>query len=172
MPQPRPVPSAARGLLPAVVLLAGALAAGCSSTHETHASRPSPGHTASATASLSPGVTALPSSSADCSQPPPADVPGAAGALTQAQSGTFCLAAGQQLDVFLTAPGGRKPGVPRWTAIATSAPTVLSRRSSGILTAPVGVTPGTFQAIQPGTAELTSSVPGTGSTWHVSVLVR
>ncbi|MBM9507962.1 hypothetical protein [Actinacidiphila acididurans] len=190
MPQSRPAPSPAvpgpghKGslrpavVLPTVALLAGALAVGCSGTHRTGAS-PS-GRPAASAASLTPSspagtpaaTSSGPTTATDCEQPPPAEVPGAAGALTEAESGTYCLAIGQQLDVFLTAPGGHKPGAPRWTPIATSAPHVLSPRSSGILTAPVGVTPGIFQALDPGTAELTSNVPGTDRTWHATVVIR
>ncbi|NUR00867.1 MAG: hypothetical protein HOY79_31375 [Streptomyces sp.] len=192
MPQSRPVPSPAvpgiahnRGLLsaaalPTVALLAGVLAAGCSGTHDPGASRTPSGRPAAHAASLPPSSPAdSPAASSSgrttataCNQPPPASVPGAAGALTEAESGTYCLAVGQQLDVFLTAPGGRRPGATRWTPITTSAPHVLPPRSSGILTAPVGVTPGIFQAIGPGAAELTSNVPGTDRAWHVTVLVR
>jgi hypothetical protein len=107
-----------------------------------------------------------------CKTPPAADVPGAAGALTQADSGTFCLALGQQIDVFLTSPEGQKPGVPRWAPIATSDARVLTPRSSGILTAPVGVTPGIFEALTRGTVQLTSTIPGGTRSWHVAVLVR
>lgn len=192
MPQSRPVPSRAvpgpgpggglrsAAALPTIALLAGALAAGCSGTHHTGASQPPSGRPAASAASRTPsnpaGTPAAsssgPATATDCKQPPPAEVPGAAGALTEAESGTYCLAIGQRLAVFLTAPGGHKPGAPRWTPIATSAPHVLSPRSSGILTAPVGVTPGIFQALDPGTAELTSNVPGTDRTWHATVLIR
>ena len=167
MPQPR---LALRGrrraaLLP-TALLAALLTAGCSGAQaDSGTPGPPPGK-------ASPSGTARPSSSQSCRKPAPADVPGAAGALTQADSGTFCLALGSQIDVFLTAPGGQKPGVTRWTPVSTSAPHVLAPRTSGILTAPVGVTPAVFQALTPGTAALTSNVPGTAHTWHVTILIR
>lgn len=155
----------------AVILLAALLTAGCSGAQaDTGASRSAPGKP-SATRTPPAGPSEAPSAGT-CKEPPAADVPGAAGALSQTDSGTYCLALGRQIDVFLTAPGARRPGVTRWTSVATSAPHVLGMRSSGILTAPVGVTPAIFQALTPGIAQLTSNLPGTSLTWHVAILVR
>jgi uncharacterized iron-regulated membrane protein len=153
-------------LLPTAVLLTGLLTAGCSGAKaDTSAGVPSSGPP-----SATPSSVGAPARS--CKTPPAADVPGAAGALTQADSGTFCLALGEQIDVFLTSPEGQKPGVPRWAPIATSDAHVLTQRSSGILTAPVGVTPGIFEALTRGTVQLTSTIPGGTRTWHVAVLIR
>jgi hypothetical protein len=156
------------------VLLTGLLAAGCSGAKaDAGAAGPPTGRPSPASASAaSPTTTSAASAARSCTTPPAADVPGAAGALTQADSGTFCLAVGQQIDVFPTSPQGQKPGVPRWTPVTASAPHVLAPRSSGILTAPVGVTPGIFQAMAPGTVQLTSALPGSGHTWHVAILIR
>lgn len=113
-----------------------------------------------------------PPSDPPCRTPPPAVVPGGSATLDQTASGAFCLTVGQRIDVFLTSPQGNKPGVTRWSRISTSDPGVLAPRSSGILTSPVGVTPGIFQAQAPGTARLSSAVPGTPHTWQVTIRVR
>lgn len=175
------------GPLPAVLLAAALMTAGCSgsgSASDASSGRPAPdtsppaasSPTASAPAPSpsAPSATGSSSPARGCRKPPAAAVPGAAGALDETDSGTFCLAVGERIDVFLTAPGGHRPGATRWAGITTSDARVLAPRSSGILTAPVGVTPGVFQALAAGTAELTSDVPAAGGrrSWHVTILVR
>lgn len=151
-----------RRLLPLAVLALGVLATGCSGARSTTDASPPAGGRSSGPP---PATTRV------CRQPPAAAVPGAAGALSETDTGTFCLGVGQQIDVFLTAPGGRKPGVQPWHRVATSDARVLAPRSSGVLTAPVGVTPGIFQALAPGTVELSSTLPGDSHTWRVTIAI-
>jgi hypothetical protein len=75
---------------------------------------------------------------------------------------------GQRVDVFLTVPGGPGSKGPRWSPAASSDRTVLAPRTSGILTAPVGVTPGVFQALAPGTVTLTSHLAPDGA-WKATI---
>lgn len=159
-----------RGLLPVAALVSGLLAAGCSGAQSADDSAASAkGRTAPSASSSSAAQT--PPAQA-CKKLPAATIPGAAGAVSQEDSGTFCLAAGATLDVFLTSPSAPKPGGKRWDPVATSDAHILVRRSSGILTPPVGVTPGIFQAQAPGSVELSSSLPDSGRTWHVTIVVR
>jgi hypothetical protein len=151
---PRSRPSAA---LFAALCLAGVLAAGCSGAKAVTGAANSP----------SPNLA----TSTACKKPAAGDLSGAAGTITQADSGAFCLAVGQQMDVFLTAPGSPHAGAVRWTTMMTSDPRVAAPRSSGVLTAPVGVTPGIFQALAPGATVLSSHLPG-GKEWRVTIVVR
>jgi len=95
-----------------------------------------------------------------------AALPDSAGTLDESSSGTYCLTVGQTVDVFLHGTGTSV----RWTPIASSRPDVLAPQRTGVLTAPVGVTPGIFTAMRAGTAQLTSSQPN-GPSWSVTVVV-
>jgi hypothetical protein len=136
--------------LAAVALTLATLTAGCSSTQ----------------AAPTAASTSLPA----CRPPEPATLPDAAGSLTEADSGAFCLAVGQVLDVFLTAPANAAAGV-RWRQISVGDTTVVGYGNSGILTPPVNVTPGVFDALHPGATTLSSSLPD-GTAWKVTIVVK
>lgn len=106
-----------------------------------------------------------------CHQPRPAALPHAWGSLSQTDSGAYCLPVGKQIDVFLTAPGDSPAQSARWGQIRSSDAQVLAPTSTGVLTAPLGVTPGIFLGRAPGTAELTSATT-TGKPWTVTIVVR
>ena len=93
-------------------------------------------------------------------------MPGAAGTLDESATGSYCLAVGQVIDVFQHAPTPAQP----WSPIASSHPEILAPQRTGVLTAPVGVTPGIFAARRAGTAELSSTRPG-GPSWSVTIVV-
>ena len=130
-----------------------ALTAGCTSAHA-----------APSAASASP--TSLPT----CRPPEAATLPHAAGSLTEADSGSYCLAAGQILDVFLTTPAGTPAGV-RWSEIRVADASVIGYGNNGVLTPPVDVTAGVFVGAHRGVTTLSSSLPG-GTTWHVTLVVQ
>jgi hypothetical protein len=104
---------------------------------------------------------------AACQSPAEAVMPGVAGTLDETSTGTYCVSTGQILDVFLHASTPAN----RWTPIASSQPDVLAPQRTGVLTAPVGVTPGIFAAMRAGSAQLSSSQPN-GPSWSVTVIVR
>ncbi len=107
-------------------------------------------------------------------------LPRTAGTLTEADSGTFCLPAGGQLAVFLApltgadgtnaANGVTSAAANRWSGVVSSAPQVLAATSTGVLTAPVGVTPGLFQGATAGAARLASSTAD-GRSWQVTIVI-
>jgi hypothetical protein len=97
-------------------------------------------------------------------------LPHAAGSLTEQDSGAFCLAPGQILDVFLTAPVNAAAGT-RWSQIQDGDRTVLGYGNSGVLTPPVNVTPGVFVGAGHGATTLSSTLPD-GKKWQVTVVVR
>lgn len=169
----RPAPPShhrARIFLALAALLTALTAAGCSTASPARGkATPSPS-TAPSHASPAAGRTAPAPTGGPCKTPPAADIPGAAGALTQTASGTFCLTVGRQLQVFLTAPGPPRADAARWSSVTSSDLSVLAPRSSGILTAPLGVTPGVFQALSPGTVELSSRL-APDREWHVLIQV-
>ncbi|WP_344441658.1 hypothetical protein [Kitasatospora nipponensis] len=112
--------------------------------------------------------TAQPTSA--CRQPPEAVLPRTAGTLTEADSGVFCLPVGSRLAVFLTPPPADTTSAGRWSTVLSSSPPVLADAGTGVLTAPVGVTPGIFQGASAGRARLTSGTLD-GGTWQVTVVV-
>ncbi|GAA1976361.1 hypothetical protein [Kitasatospora viridis] len=126
------------------------LTAGCADQHPA-------GHT---------GTAARP----PCEQPPDAVLPHTAGSLTEAQSGSYCLAVGDQLSVFLTATATATAAGGRWAPVTSSGPTVLTAVPADQLTAPIGVTPALFRARATGTVQLTSR-DGTGRSWRATVVV-
>ena len=67
----------------------------------------------------------------------------------------MCLKQGDVLTVFLHAPVNED----RWRPITTAEHRVLTPRSSGVLTLPLGVTAAVFTATGKGTARLTSTRP-------------
>jgi hypothetical protein len=72
--------------------------------------------------------------------------------------------------VFLTAPAHAAQGT-RWQAIGSSSPRVLVPAGNGVMSAPLGVTPGLFVARSAGTSVLTSTFPG-GKAWSVTLVVN
>ncbi len=113
------------------------------------------------------GCTRTTQSPTPCGSPAEAVLPGSVGTLDESSSGSYCLAVGQTLDVFLHAPAPAQ----RWTPVASSRPDLLAPQSSSALTAPVGVTPGIFRAEATGTAQLSSTRPN-GPSWSVTVVIR
>jgi hypothetical protein len=128
----------------------GLAAAGCTAAQAEPASAP----------------TSLPA----CQAPEPAVLPDAAGSLSETDTGAYCLAAGQVLDVFLTAPAGSAKGV-RWGHITVADSGVLRYGNSGVLTPPVNVTAEVFVAAGRGATKLTSALPG-GKVWSATVVVK
>jgi len=147
-------------LNPALVAAAAAaalLAAGCSSS-------------GTGTAQAQPSSQAAASLST-CRAPEPATLPHASGSLTEADSGVFCLGLGQTLDVFLTAPAQSAPGT-HWDHISADNTSVVGYGNSGVLTPPLGVTPGVFVGTHPGVATLSSVLLPAGKTWKVTLVVK
>lgn len=103
-----------------------------------------------------------------CHSPEAAVLPHTAGSLTQADSGTYCLAAGQTLAVFLTATSTTARS--GWSAITVSDTAVLGYGNTGVMTAPIDVTPGMFVGLTRGTATLDSTLPS-GAAWKVVIVV-
>jgi hypothetical protein len=141
----------ARAPLTTALMAAALLAAGCSSTATTPQAQP---------------ATSTPA----CRAPEPATLPHAMGSLTEADSGAFCLSVGQTLDVFLTVPSNSAPGT-RWNQIKIDDTSVVGYGNSGVLTPPLGVTPGVFVGTHPGATTLSSTLPS-GTTWKVTLVVK
>ncbi|MCX3060949.1 hypothetical protein [Streptomyces beihaiensis] len=93
-------------------------------------------------------------------------LPHSAGQLTEQHSGVYCLPRGQRLDIFLTAGKGG-----RWQPVRVSGKDVLAPANTGVMTAPVGVTPAMFVGAGDGTAVLTSRAPS-GNRWRVVIEVK
>jgi hypothetical protein len=119
-----------------------------------------------ANAAPTPGATTLPA----CRAPEAAVLPDTAGSLTESDSGSYCLPLGQGLDVFLTAPANGAPTA-GWSRIAVGDTAILGYGNSGVLTAPLGVTPGVFVGRQTGSTTLVSTLPD-GTAWRVTIVVR
>jgi hypothetical protein len=96
------------------------------------------------------GSSAQPS----CEKAPEGIGPDAKATLQDADSGrTVCLKQGDVITVFLHAPVDEE----RWGPITTLDRGVLTVRSSGVMTLPLGVTAGVFLGAHQGTARLTST---------------
>ncbi len=153
----RRLPHRRTGQALAILLITlGAASAGCSAGSSVHPQAPTVAQAARQTA---------------CKQPPAGSLPGSSGALTQDDSGVFCLAPGHRIDVFLTHSGTPAAKAARWSEISSSNPLVVAPVGSGMLTPPVGVTPGIFRGAAAGTARLSSRLPD-GRTWQVTIAVR
>lgn len=154
MTRPRPrtrLPRAAATALAATCLaLLGATAAGCSSdsAHD---------------------VTVVPAALPACHSPEAPELPHAAGTLTQADTGAYCLHIGQTLDVFLTAPAAPGP-LARWSRIAIADTSVLDYGNSGVMTTMVDVTGGVVVGAARGTTTLSSKLPD-GKQWTATIVV-
>ena len=91
-----------------------------------------------------------------CEQAPAGIGPDANATLQDEDSGrTVCLRQGDVLTVFLHAPVGED----RWRPITTHDGGVLTPRSSGVLTLPLGVTAAVYRGEREGTVRLTSTRP-------------
>jgi hypothetical protein len=91
-----------------------------------------------------------------CEKAPEGIGPDANATLQDVDSGrTVCLASGDVLTVFLHAPVDEE----RWSPITTQDRSVLTPRSSGVLTLPIGVTAAVYRGAEKGTARLTSTRP-------------
>ena len=107
---------------------------------------------------------------AACRTLPPGHLPHAAGALTQADTHTYCLPVGGQVDVFLSVALTQAHSG-RWSPVRTTSTKVLAPMSNGVLTPPVNVTPAIFLGATPGAATLSSQLPD-GRTWRATIIVR
>lgn len=112
--------------------------------------------------------SAAPAALPACHSPEAAVLPHTAGSLTQADSGAYCLAIGQTLDVFLTAP--TSVNVTRWGRITITDTSVLGYGNNGTMTPPLNVTSGVVTGLSRGTSTITSELPG-GRTWTATVVV-
>ncbi|MEU8694144.1 hypothetical protein [Streptomyces sp. NPDC048665] len=138
--------------LPVLALVTAALLSACSAKPSTVAAAPAP-------------TSSAPTPSA-CAKLPGGVLPHSAGQLTQAHRGVYCLPRGQRVDVFLTAG---KSG--RWQPVHADGNGVLAPANTGVVTAPVGVTPAMFVGATDGTAVLTSGTPS-GGRWRVTIEVE
>jgi hypothetical protein len=109
-----------------------------------------------------PSPTVLPA----CAKLPDPVLPHSAGELTEQQAGVYCLPRGQRVDIFLTAA---KSG-DTWQPVQASG-AVLAPTNTGVMTAPLGVTPAMFVGTSDGTSVLSSSAPS-GRTWKVTIVVK
>jgi hypothetical protein len=119
-------------------------------------------------ATLLSGCASAPPASPACHSPEAAVLPHTTGSLTQADTGTYCLAVGQTLDIFLTAPSGSSHI--RWGQITIGDTSVLGYGNSGVLTPPVNVTPGVVVGLSRGTTTLSSALPS-GKKWTATIVV-
>jgi hypothetical protein len=114
-----------------------------------------------------------------CEKAPAGIGPDANATLQDADAGrTVCLKPGEVLTVFLHAPVGEA----RWGTITAANHAVLSSRSSGVLTLPIGVTAAVYRAGKTGTTRLVSTRPpcsppqvtgcDTAHEWSAHVVVR
>ncbi|WP_042386771.1 hypothetical protein [Streptacidiphilus melanogenes] len=133
-------------------LAAVALLTACSSSAPTPAAAPAP----------DPSPTVLPA----CAKLPEPVLPHSAGELTQQQSGAYCLPRGQRVDIFLTAAGSGDT----WQPVQATG-SILAPASTGVMTAPLGVTPAMFVGTTDGTSVLSSAAPS-GKTWKVTIVVK
>ena len=115
-------------------------------------------------AACSSSPAALPA----CHSPEAAVLPHTAGSLTQADTGTYCLAVGQTLDIFLTAPSAS--GSARWDRVAISDGSVLGYGSNSAMTPPLDVTPGAVIGLGRGAATVSSTLPD-GTKWTATIVV-
>ena len=102
------------------------------------------------------GSSSSSSAAPKCEKAPEGIGPDANATLQDEDSGrTVCLRQGDVLTVFLHAPVGED----RWRPITTHDGGVLTPRSSGVLTLPLGVTAAVYGGAKKGTATLTSTRP-------------
>ncbi|RAG86085.1 hypothetical protein DN069_08730 [Streptacidiphilus pinicola] len=142
-------------------LAAVALLTACSGGTSTPSAAPSAAP-AVPSATATTATTALPA----CAKLPDPVLPHSAGELTEQQAGVYCLPRGQRVDIFLTAA---KSG-DAWRPVQSSA-TILAPANTGVMTAPLGVTPAMFYGTTDGTSVLTSSA-ASGKTWKVTIVVK
>jgi hypothetical protein len=146
----------------AAVSLIGVLAGCGSQVSGTSGSSPAT-PSASPSASVNPGGTMVPAPSVSPVGPSPSGachvhaVPFPAGGTAvltlrnDSNGGTFCVRAGQRVDVFLTGGPGRM-----WSVIKSDSGALVSV-SYGHLMVPFGVTGASFTALRQGVAHLSSA---------------
>ncbi|MEY9871289.1 hypothetical protein ABH931_000754 [Streptacidiphilus sp. MAP12-33] len=143
----------ALGVLPLAAIVLLAACSGAAAPAAAPAASP---------ATANPSPTVLPA----CAKLPDPVLPHSAGELTEQQHGVYCLPRGQRLDIFLTA--AKSADV--WTPVQATG-SVLAPTSTGVMTAPLGVTPAMFVGTADGTSQLTSTAPS-GARWTVTVVVK
>jgi hypothetical protein len=116
----------------------------------------------SAATAPDPSPTVLPA----CTKLPDPVLPHSAGQLTEQQAGVYCLPRGQRVDIFLTAA---KSG-DTWRPVQASG-AILAPANTGVMTAPLGVTPAMYVGTSDGTSVLSSAAPS-GKTWTVTIVVK
>ncbi|WP_037603604.1 hypothetical protein [Streptacidiphilus rugosus] len=110
---------------------------------------------------------AAPTPQPSCSKLPDPVLPHSAGTLTEQQAGVYCLPMGDRVDVFLTAARGG-----RWQPVhASDGGTVVTPTNTGVMTAPLGVTPAMFVGTAVGVTRISSSTTS-GKSWTVTLVVR
>lgn len=114
------------------------------------------------------GCASAPATLPACRSPQAAVLPHTAGSLTQADTGAYCLAVGQTLDVFLTAPTPSASA--RWTPVAIADGSVLGFGSNSAMTPPINVTPGAVVGLARGVTTLSSTLPD-GKKWTATIVV-
>ncbi|HTT54439.1 MAG TPA: hypothetical protein VMH35_23860 [Streptosporangiaceae bacterium] len=121
---------------------------------------------ASPTGSVNPGgpVSPVPSVSPPAATPSPGGtcrshvVPFPAGATivltlrNSSNGGTFCVQAGQRVDVYLTAPPGQ-----RWAPVRSDSSVLVPMTHGHLAPTVVGVTTAFFAALRPGVAHLSTA---------------
>jgi hypothetical protein len=91
-----------------------------------------------------------------CTKPPAGIGPDATASLQDKNAdGTYCLSTGDVLTIFLHAPVDET----RWGPIEVTPSRILTPRSTGVMTLPLGVSAGNFEAAATGTATLRSVRP-------------
>ncbi|MBF9070271.1 hypothetical protein [Streptacidiphilus fuscans] len=146
------------------VLLLPFLVTACSSSGSSSPSAAAPSAGASSAPASSSAAAAAPA--AACTQLPAGVLPHSAGELTEQQNGVYCLPKGGRVDVFLTAVKGSQ-----WGQVQASGAQILAPANTGVMTAPLGVTPAMFVGTADGTAVLTSSTKA-GQNWKVTLVVK
>jgi hypothetical protein len=102
------------------------------------------------------GSTSSESGGTPCTKPPVGIGPDADATLQDKNAGgTYCLSKGEVLTVFLHAPVDEQ----RWGPIDVEPSRILTPRSTGVMTLPLGVSAGNFEAAKSGTATLRSVRP-------------
>lgn len=95
-------------------------------------------------------------------------LPHTAGSLTQADTGAYCLAVGQTLDVFLTAP--TPSAAARWSPVTITDGSVLGYGNASAMTPPIDVTSGAVVGLARGATTLSSTLPN-GTRWAATIVV-
>src|SRR5262249_39522035 len=102
------------------------------------------------------GSSSSDSAGTRCTKPPAGIGPDADATLQDKNAGgTYCLSKGEVLTIFLHAPVSEE----RWGPFDVTPSRILTPRSTGVMTLPLGVSAGNFEAATTGTATLRSVRP-------------